>query len=383
MIEIGLTALFREKQDLIKGRSVGLITNQTGVDGVLRDNVRLFAECANARLAALFSPEHGLWGNYQDALEVSSAIELRYRIPIHSLYGKTRKATREMLNGIDVLVFDMQDVGARVYTFISTMFLSMKAASRCDVDFIVLDRPNPIRGDQVEGIVLHPDFTSFVGSHSVPIRHGMTAGELALLFKADLDLELSLDVVPMCGWAREMWYDETGLQWVPPSPNMPTLDTAILYPGTCLIEGTNLSEGRGTTRPFEWIGAPWIDADVWVEMLNQVEMPGIRVRPVHFTPAFSKHANAVCHGVSLHIVDRDIVKPIELTLGLISTVLNKYPNHFEFHHTDRTYPFDFLAGTDSVRLGLANGKSPTALVRDWKSGVDEFSVRRKPYLIYG
>jgi uncharacterized protein YbbC (DUF1343 family) len=287
-----------------------------------------------------------------------------------------------MLAEIDVLVYDIQDIGARFYTFISTLLLAMEAAAEHDVDFIVLDRPNPIRGDRLEGNLLQPGFKSFVGSHPIPIRHGMTVGELASLFKSELNLGLRLQIVPVSGWNRSMWYDQSGLLWVPPSPNMPTVDTAMLYPGTCLIEGTNLSEGRGTTKPFEWIGAPWIDAEAWAETLNSLEMPGVIFRPVHFTPAFSKYAGEQCHGVCIHIINRDVAKPIEIALYLITTLQRSYRDRFEFRQNRGRFFFDLLAGTDQLRLALLGGQSPTEIVQSWQSECRAFANRRAQHLLY-
>ena len=382
MIDTGLTVLFREKSNLIEDKNIGLITNQTGVDGALRSNVSLFAACPNTRLMALFSPEHGLWGNHHDMLRIPSATDEQLLIPIYSLYGETLQPTQEMLKGIDTLVYDIQNVGVRYYTFITTMLLAMQAASEHGVEFIVLDRPNPIGGDRLEGTLLQHEFISFVGAHPIPIRHGMTIGELALLFKAELRLDLQLEIVPMRGWTRNMWYDQTELPWVPSSPSMPTLDTAILYPGTCLIEGTNLSEGRGTTKPFEWIGAPWIDADQWSETLNHLELRGVRFRPIHFAPSLSKYVDEICHGVSIHIMDRQLAMPLEIVLHLLATVVEAYPDQFEFLETDGTHFIDMLAGTDSLRLAIIERHTPAQILQGWREGLDEFAYRRKPFLIY-
>ena len=382
MVKVGLDVLFEEQRALIRGKCVGLVTNQTGVDGQLRSNVALFAAQQESQLVALFGPEHGIWGNAQDAVVIPSTTDVQRRIPIYSLYGETRKPTQEMLTGIDVLVYDIQDIGARFYTYISTLLLAMEAATEHAVDFIVLDRPNPIRGDRLEGNLLQPAFKSFVGSHPIPIRHGMTVGELASFFKAELNLGVRLQIVPIRGWSRSMWYDQIGLVWVPPSPNMPTIDTAMLYPGTCFIEGTNLSEGRGTTKPFEWIGAPWIDADAWAGTLNSLEMPGVRFRPVHFTPAFSKYADEQCHGVCVHVINRDTAKPIEIGLHLITTLQVGYRDHFEFRQNRGRFFFDLLAGTDQLRLALSEGQSPTEIVQNWCAELQAFENRRAQHLLY-
>lgn len=381
-MKVGLSVLLNEQSALVEGRPVGLITNQTGVDEQLRSNLALFAGHPKIQLAALFSPEHGIWGSAQNGIHIPSATGKQQSIPIYSLYGETRKPTSEMLDKIDVLVYDIQDVGVRFYTFISTLLLAMEGAAESGIDFVVLDRPNPTRGDRVEGNLLQPAFQSFVGPHPLPIRHGMTVGELARLFKAELDLDLNLQVVPMQGWGRSMWYDQTGLSWIPPSPNMPTLQTATLYPGVCLIEGTDLSEGRGTTKPFEWLGAPWIDADWWADTLNHSGLPGVRFRAVHFTPVFSKHADEPCHGVQVHVRNRDEMKPIDVSLHLIATVIDRHPNQFAFRQNHGRYPFDLLAGTDRLRLALMAGESPVEIAGPWLADVDEFAARRASHLLY-
>ena len=391
MTEIGLNVLFKERLPLVEGRSIGLITNQTGVDPQFRSNLTLFAEHPKVQLTALFSPEHGVSGSAQGGVHIPSATGEGQQIPIHSLYGETRQPTPEMLTGIGALVYDIQDVGSRFYTYISTLFRSMNAAAANNVDFIVLDRPNPIRGDRVEGNELQPAFRSFIGETSLIIRHGMTVGELAQFFKAETDLASSpkldqdssqLDVVPMHGWCRSMWYDQTELPWVPPSPNMPTIETATLYPGTCLIEGTNLSEGRGTTKPFEWIGAPWIDSERWGDTLNNLDLPGTHFRPIHFTPTFSKYADQPCHGVQVHATDRDRFRAVEVALHLIATAQCDYPDQFEFQENSGHYFFDLLAGTDELRLRLMERESPTEIVQSWEEEVKKFTERCRPHLLY-
>ena len=384
MTEIGLSVLFRERRSLVEGRAVGLITNQTGIDAQFRSSLTLFAEHAKVRLAAIFSPEHGISGSAQAGIQIVSAIRKGGQIPIHSLYGNTRQPTPEMLAGIDALVYDIQDIGSRFYTYISTLLRSMGAAAANDVEFIVLDRPNPIRGDCIEGNLLQPAFRSFVGETTIPIRHGMTVGELAQFYRAELDSTSScrLHVVPIHGWQRAMWYDQTGLSWIPPSPNMPTIETATVYPGVCLIEGTNLSEGRGTTKPFEWIGAPWIDSERWGDTLNNLDLPGVYFRPIHFTPTFSKYADEMCHGVQVHVTDRNHFRPVDVGLHLIVTARQGYPDQFEFLKNRGRYFFDLLAGTDALRLKLMKHESPTEIVQSWETGVEKFTEQRRPYLLY-
>ena len=384
MTEVGLSVLFRERLGLVEGQSIGLITNQTGVDPQFRSNLTLFAEHPKVQLTAIFSPEHGISGSAPAGIQIASAIGKGGQIPIHSLYGKARQPTPEMLAGIDALVYDIQDVGSRFYTYISTLLRSMSAAVVNNVDFIVLDRPNPIRGDRVEGNQLQPAFRSFVGETTLTIRHGMTVGELAQFCKAEFDSTLSprLHVVPMHGWRRAMWYDQSGLPWVPPSPNMPTVETATLYPGTCLIEGTNLSEGRGTTKPFEWVGAPWIDPERWADTLNNLELSGTHFRPIHFIPPFSKYADQVCHGVQVHVTDRDQFKPVDAGLHLIATARQDYSDQFEFLENRGRYFFDLLAGTDTLRLRLMECESATEIVQSWEAEVEKFTEQCRPYLLY-
>ena len=358
--ELGLNVLLTEKSDWIRGKSIGLITNHTGVDTTLRGNYRLFAEASLCRLSAIFSPEHGFWGAVQDGIAVDSldvsdenaSHSHRTSVPVYSLYGQSVRPTVSQLEGIDLLVYDMQDVGARYYTYISTLLHAMEAASDQGIEFIVADRPNPITCNAVEGSILERGFESFVGIHRVPVRYGLTIGELAMLLKAERVPTCPLNVAWMHGYARDMWYDDTGLQWVPPSPNMPTLTTAILYPGLCLFEGTNMSEGRGTTKPFEYIGAPWCNGEKWAEILNALCLPGVLFRPVVFTPApvaeNTKHAKQTCGGVAIHITDRERFLPIETAIHMLSTLITEYRDVFAF----RPAHFDRLAGNSQLRNAL-------------------------------
>ena len=376
MIQLGLSLLLDEKRNIINHRQVGLITNQTVVNENLDRNMGFLSDfCC---ISALFSPEHGFFGSAQDGQKVNSSIDKERLIPVHSLYGDRRKPTQEMVDGLDMLIYDIQDVGSRFYTYISTLLLSMGTASECDIDFIVLDRPNPIGGNLVEGNILDPDFQSFVGPYPIPIRHGMTVGELALLFRAETDLDLALTVVPMKGWERWMWFDQTGLPWVPPSPNMPTVDTATLYPGMCLLEGTNLSEGRGTTKPFEWIGAPWIDGCDLAKKLNQLALNGVLFRQIHFKPEFSKYAKEMCSGVQVHITDRLTARPTEISLHLISTIMASYPDQFEF----RSRFFNLLTGADPIQEALLYSKSVTEISQSWPPKNTQFDKKLQAHFIY-
>lgn len=368
-IELGLSVLLTEKRDWIRGKSIGLITNHTGLDATLRSNYRLFAEAPECQLSAIFSPEHGLWGAVQDGIAINSmdtSAENPLSVPIFSLYGQAMRPTAHQLKGIDLLVYDMQDVGARYYTYISTLLHVMEAASNYGVGLIVADRPNPITCAAVEGPVLESGSESFVGIHRVPIRYGLTIGELAVLLKAERVPSCELKVAWMRGYKRGIWFDETGLQWVPPSPNMPTLTTATLYPGLCLFEGTNMSEGRGTTMPFGYIGAPWCDGERWAEQLNNCQLSGVRFRPVVFTPApvaeTTKHAKQACRGVAIHITDREQFRPVETTLWMLSILTTEYRDHFEYLPAH----FDRLAGNTWLRESLSNGTSVDTIRARWQ-----------------
>ena len=394
-IELGLSILLSEKSDWIRGKSIGLITNHTGVDATLRSNYRLFAEAPACQLSAIFSPEHGLWGAVQDGIAINSRGEVTSplrnenllqkpsrSVPVFSLYGQSMRPTANQLEGIDLLVYDMQDVGARYYTYISTLLHAMEAASDCGVGFIVTDRPNPITCTAVEGPVLESGSESFVGIHRLPIRYGLTIGELAVLLKAERVPSCQLKVVWMQGYRRGLWYDETGLPWVPPSPNMPTLTTAVLYPGLCLFEGTNMSEGRGTTKPFEYIGAPWCDGERWAELLNNCQLPGVRFRPVVFTPApvaeTTKHAKQACGGVAIHMTDRTQFRPIETALQMLSVLTTEYSDRFEFLPAQ----FDRLAGNSWLREALSNSESVDAIQARWVQELQTWRDNTTQYHAY-
>ncbi len=381
MVKTGLTTLLEDELELIDGKSVGLITNSTGVNEDLEDNISLFCKHPDIHLKAVFAPEHGLWAAVQDAVAVSSFEYDGVRIPVYSLYGKTRKPTREMLEGIDVLIFDIQDVGARFYTFISTMAMAIESCAEYGVSFVVLDRPNPIGGMAVAGNILESEFRSFVGYLPIPVRHGMTTGELAGFFVHQFQIGVRLDVVEMTGWRRDMWFDDTRLQWIMPSPNMPTLDTATVYPGTCLFEGINISEGRGTTRPFELIGAPWIDAPHLSDKLNSLSLAGVKFRPVCFIPTFAKYKDQNCGGVQVHVIDREEFAPIRTALGMIDTIRRMYPDEFQWRGGDRKI-FDRLMGTDRVRTQLSSGESVDSIINSWESELKKFSENLRHYLLY-
>lgn len=388
MVKIGLEVLLESKIDLLDGARVGLIVNPTSINSRFEHTADLFHQHPRIKLAALFGPQHGIRGETQDnMIEWQSFRDQRTGLPAYSLYGATRKPTSEMLADVDVLVFDIQDVGTRVYTFIYTMALAMEAARQCDKRFIVLDRPNPIGGVQIEGNILEPEFSSFVGMFPIPMRHGMTIAELAMMFNDAFGTRCKLEVVTMAGWRRDMCFRETGLPWVMPSPNMPTEDTAVVYPGSVMFEGTNVSEGRGTTRPFEIIGAPYIIPDVLIEELIKDNLPGVVFRPVHFQPTFHKFDAEVCGGIQIHVTDRRVFRPVITGVAIISAIRRLYPDNFGWKQPPYEYvydklPFDVINGGSRLRELIEAGKSPSEIESSWSEGLNDFALKRQRYLLY-
>ena len=364
------------------GKRVGIITNHTAYNSRGEYIIDVFRRMDNVAVAAFFSPEHGLYGVEEDGKRIESITEPNYQIPVYSLYGKTLKPTREMLENIDVLVFDIQDIGARFYTYIYTMSLAMEAAAENGRRFVVLDRPNPINGLRVEGNILKPKFASFVGLYPVPVRHGMTAGELARMFNEQGWLKdgvkADLEVIPMKDWRRSMWYDRTGLKFIKPSPNMVSLEAAAVYPGLCLLEGTNVSEGRGTPLPFTQFGAPWIDSGRLVAELNKLNLPGIRFRPASFTPVSSKYKGQRCNGVRIIVTDRDLLEPYFSGILIVNKIYQMYPDDFQW----RVSHFDRLCGTSAVREAITNHSSLKELREGWQAELKSFLQIRNKYLTY-
>lgn len=302
-------------------------------------------------------------------------------LPVYSLYGETRRPTPEMLAGLELLVFDMQDAGARFYTYLYTMARCMQAAREAGLPIVVLDRPNPLNGSAVEGPLVQPDLNSFVGDYGLPIRYGLTIGELATFFNTDGGIGCDLTVVPLANWRREWWYDQTGLPWVLPSPNLPTLDSCLAFAGTCPLEGTNVSEGRGTTRPFELLGAPWVDARVLAGALNERGLPGIRFRACHFTPSFSKWQGEVCHGVQLHVLDRAAFRPVQSGLEILAALQRLWPDRFAWLREGQTA--DRLLGDRRVRAGLDAGREPEVIAAEWQPDLDRYSAARRRLIAMG
>nr|WP_263324790.1 DUF1343 domain-containing protein [Neobacillus sp. Marseille-Q6967] len=381
---LGVEVLLEDQIELIEGKRVGLITNPTGVDQDLNSIVDLLYNNPKVELTALYGPEHGVRGDAQAGAYIEKYIDEKTGLPVYSLYGQTKKPTPEMLSNVDVLLFDIQDVGARFYTYIYTMALAMEAAKENNIPIIVLDRPNPISGTKVEGPVLEDKYSSFIGEYPIPVRHGMTVGELAKLFNAEFEIGADLTVVEMEGWKRNMYYDDTPLHFVLPSPNMPTLDTTLVYTGGALIEGTNVSEGRGTTKPFELIGAPFINGADLAAELNSYKLPGVKFRAASFTPLFSKHVNKLSHGIQIHVTNRNSFKPFETGLYIVKTIHDMYPNDFQFRTPNAAGIsfFDNLVGNGSIRAGIEAGKSVEEMKVEWQPGLDKFMELREQYLLY-
>lgn len=386
-VECGLEVLLEGAIRRLGKARIGAVVNATSLDSAFHHLVDLFFEHPEIDLRAIFGPQHGFRGETQDnMIEWSSFQDPVTGLPVFSLYGETRRPTPEMLEGLDLLVFDIQDVGSRYYTFIQTLALVLEGAAEKGLRVLVLDRPNPLNGIDLEGPVLDVAFSSFVGLRPLPIRHAMTVGELARYFNS-LNAPCDLEVIPMRGWKRLMFYDETGMAWVLPSPNMPTLDTAIVYPGGCLLEGTNVSEGRGTTRPFEFSGAPWVDAHPFARNLNERQLPGLHFRPVEYIPTFHKWCGIKIGGVQIQVIDRSLFRPFRTGLHLLEAYRNAPDSRFFW--TDPPYeyeferpPIDILCGTDKIRVGLEEGTPIPALEESWQEDLADFKKIREPFLLY-
>ncbi len=384
----GIEVLLKGRKELIRGARVGAVVHPASVLPDLRHTSDALVESGGFQVVSLFGPQHGARGEKQDNMvETEFYRDSDTGLPVHSLYGETRWPTESMLSDMDVLLCDLQDAGTRVYTFIYTMAHCMEACARYGKDMIVLDRPNPINGRQVEGNLLNPGFSSFVGRFPIPMRHGMTVGELALLFNSEFGIDCRLTVVEMEGWKREWWFDQTGLPWIQPSPNLPTLDSATVYPGSVLIEGTGLSEGRGTTRPFELIGAPYIRSSVYAEHLNLLALPGVRFRPAYFQPTFQKWAGQMCGGIQIHVTDREKFEPYLTGIAVISAARTLYPESFKWRDPPYEYeyqkmPMEILCGDRKI-IDMILREAPCDEFRQsWLKDVEVFQRQRKPYLLY-
>jgi uncharacterized protein YbbC (DUF1343 family) len=394
----GISTLISERRDLIAGRRLGVLTHPAGVLPDLSSSLDAIRSIADVH--ALFGPEHGLHGAGAEAAGVDDDVD-RLGLPIYSLYGSQLAPTPEQFDQIDAIVYDIQDVGCRFYTYAWTLVNLMEAAARAGVAVIVADRPNPL-GGAIEGPGVEPELRSLIGLHDVPIRHGLTIGELARLVNAEAQLGCDLTVVPCRGWRREMRWPATGLPWVPTSPNIPTAETALIYPGTCLLEGTNVSVGRGTTKPFEWLGAPWINGAALAADLNRLELPGVRWRPVAFQPCVAPYADVLCEGVQPHVLDADVYQPVAAGVALLGALFHRYPDQFAISASDgiyadpagmarRMYPaaeladtshFDRLAGSTRLRSMVQSRASAAEIAGEWRAYVETFRAKVGPALLY-
>ena len=392
----GAEVLIAQHLDLIRGKRIGLITNHSAILPDGRHILDVLRSTPGVSIAALFSPEHGLAGTEPDGLRVEEGRDVKSDLRVYSLFGETTKPTPGMLKGIDLLIFDIQDIGVRFYTYTSTLFLSLEAAAEKGIPYLILDRPNPITGIRVEGPILEPAQKSFVGLFPLPIVHGMTVGELARLVNGERWLKdgakANLQVIPAEGWTRELWFDQTGLPWVKPSPSMMTIRTAAVYPATCFLEGTNVSEGRGTETPFESIGAPYIDGGKLAAEMNGAGLPGVDFRPTKFTPrdiakvtSDPKYEGIACEGIFLDVTDRNAFRPVKTGVYLLAALKRLYPQDFRWRSPSRstgTYYLDLLAGTTKIRESLDAGSRPEAIVASYEAGLERFLSLRKKYLLY-
>lgn len=388
MVRLGIERLLDSPdRKLIAGKRLGLVCNPASVDSRLRHASDLLLT-GDWTLAALFGPQHGFRSDVQEnMIESPHARDATRRIPVHSLYSDTREPTGEMLADIDVLVIDLQDVGTRIYTYIYTMANCLRAARKHGMPVVVCDRPNPIGGDAIEGAALDPAYASFVGQFPIPMRHGLTIGEAARLFNDHFGIHAAVDVVPMTGWQRSMYFDATGLPWVMPSPNIPTLDTALVYPGAVLFEGTLVSEGRGTTRPFEIIGAPWIDGERLADTLNARNLPGVWFRPVFFEPTFHKHARQTCGGCQIHVTRRETFCPYRTGVEMLVEFHREAPDRPIWRDPPYEYervkpPIDILYGSDRLRQAVDADTNADRIAASWAREEEAFRNLRERFLLY-
>jgi uncharacterized protein YbbC (DUF1343 family) len=386
MVRLGSEVLFDSRR--LAGVGVGVVCNPASIDGRFRHIVDRLAGAEDVKFAAIFGPQHGFRSDVQDnMIETPHAEDPERRVPVYSLYSETREPTADMLKGVDVLVVDLQDIGARIYTYIYTLANCLRACRRHGVPVLVCDRPNPIGGTDIEGSLLRTGFESFVGQFPIPMRHGMTIGEIAGLFNEDFGIGAELEVVKMEGWTRRMYWDDTALPWVLPSPNIPTLESTIVYPGTVLFEGVMLSEGRGTTRPFELVGAPWIVAEKFAASMNALGLPGTHCRPAVFEPTFQKHAGQACGGCQVHVLDREAFRPVLTGVALLDLFHRSDPARFAWRQPPYEYernkmPFDILSGSDELRRQIEAEVPIAEIAESWREDEKTFQRQRERFLLY-
>ncbi|WP_442601767.1 exo-beta-N-acetylmuramidase NamZ family protein [Paenibacillus sp. KN14-4R] len=388
MVEVltGADQLASFEEKFLAGKRVGLLTNPTGINRHFQSTVSVCANLKSAKLAALFACEHGIRGERQAGVLFEDEFDSELQVPVFSLYGEHKKPTAAMMDAIDVLVFDIQDLGIRFYTYLSTLIYAMEACAKHGKHLVVLDRPNPLGGLNFEGGMLESGFESIVGAWQIPIRSGLTIGEMAQYINSQMNPSCDLSVVPLQNWTRDMEYTATGLPWMLPSPNMPTMETVRVYAGTCYFEGTNLSEGRGTTLPFEMIGAPWLKASKLADTMNALALPGVHFHALYFTPTFSKHQGDLCHGVRLFVTDPVKFKAVETGLHLLHHVITMHEQEFEWltPFSEESKPFiDLLTGSEQVRLSIHTQEGLTQIIASWNDQLEQWEKARQPYLIYG
>ncbi len=381
----GLEVFLDSLLHLVAGKRAALLACPSSVDRNLRSSVECLYARPDINLVALFGPEHGLRGDAQAGKKVADSRDRLTQLPVYSLYGPSQRPEPDMLRGVDVFIIDLQDGGVRFYTYLATTLYVMEAAGKAGIPVIILDRPAPISGVRVEGPVLDASHTSFVGPWTLPIRYGMTIGEIARLLNEEAQIGCELTVVPLADWSRDMWHDDAGLPFVPSSPNLPTLESMTLYPGTCLVEGTNISEGRGTTRPFEYIGAPWLSAESLADELNALALAGLRFRPVYFQPSFGKYAGEVCAGAHLYVTDRDRLQPIEAMLHVLQIIKRMYPAEFAWRPrwaAGLRRPIDLLWGSPGLRRQIDADRPVAELIAAWQPGLAQFQQLITRYMLY-
>ncbi len=382
LVKPGIDVLIEKQRHLIAGKRLGLITNPTGITRQFKSTIDALNELPDVKLVALFGPEHGVRGDIPGGERVGTYQDKKTGITVYSLYGETYKPTPEMLKGIDALLYDIQDIGSRAYTYIYTMAYSMEAAKEAKIPFIVLDRPNPLGGNRIEGNVLDPKFKSFIGLYPIPYIYGMTVGELAQLFNKEFNINCDLTVVPLEGWRRDMTFEDTGLLWVPTSPHVPHPETAYLVAAIgCIGELGTISEGVGTPSPFEFIGAPWMDGDKLAEELNAKKLPGVYFRPTYFRPLYLRFIKEQCSGVQIHILDKGKFEPAAVQVHILAAIKRLFPEKNIFD-TPRISNFDKAFGTDEVRKAIIRGDSAEAIIRSWQLQLEEFKKIRERHLIY-
>lgn len=389
MVKCGLEIIVQKWPSNLKDKNVGLLCHASSVDSKYSHASEIIQKLDFIDLRCLFGPQHGIWGWTQANMIKwhGGYLDTISNLPVYSLYGKQRKPTFSMLNDIDLLIIDLFDIGSRYYTYIWTMELCLEACLEYGKSVVVLDRPNPIGASDIEGPVLNEKLYSFVGLKKLPIRHGMTIGEIAMYLKDQYHKKLDLTIISMDGYNRSMYFEDTKLPWVMPSPNIPTIDSTFVYPGMCLLEGTNISEGRGTTRPFEIFGAPFIDSYIISNRLNNMNLPGVYFRPLYFQPTFDKFKDKVCGGAQLHIIDRRIFKPFYTGLAIINTIMEIYPRNFTwsvgpYEYEEIKKPIDILTGDDNIRISLEN-RTPLDNIEVWyNSELSKFKIMRNNYLLY-